>query len=131
VVKPGGLHFPGSVYTGPGTPIVNRILSGVRPKTEIDKIALQHDIDYLRAQNEDEMLQADTIAIATARNQPFTLEREAMIYGLNFRKQLAKIGINLVKPGKQPILADYLESIVYKKHPNSFNVGVGGSSGYW
>ncbi len=78
-------HFPGSNYTGPGTRITTNILNGVEPKTEIDKIARQHDIDYINNQSFFGGLKADAKAIEQAIKTKTTLESLAMLFGLTTR----------------------------------------------
>lgn len=78
-------HFPGSNYTGPGTKITTNILNGVEPKTEIDKIARQHDIDYINNQSFFGGLKADAKAIAQAIQTKITPESLAMLLGLTTR----------------------------------------------
>lgn len=41
-------HFPGHNYLGPGTKVATRIIRGDQPVNIYDKLARQHDIDYLR-----------------------------------------------------------------------------------
>jgi hypothetical protein len=63
----GGWHFPGDEYLGPGTPVVDKIINNVRPKSHNDYVALQHDIDYLST---DEPLKSDLNAVLRGNNSP-------------------------------------------------------------
>lgn len=40
-------HYPGQEFTGPGTHIVTKILSGVLPSNKTDFVTMLHDIEYL------------------------------------------------------------------------------------
>jgi hypothetical protein len=39
-------HFPGYQYLGPGTNLETRLALGIKPITDLDRIAMYHDIDY-------------------------------------------------------------------------------------
>lgn len=43
------MHYPGTQYLGPGTHIGTKIIKQIKPKSYIDGIAMQHDIDYLKS----------------------------------------------------------------------------------
>jgi len=65
---------------GPGTHIVNKILNKIRPVSFHDRIALDHDIDYLRNAGKS-TYEADLKAIKLAATRP-NLEGISMIAGL-------------------------------------------------
>jgi len=64
------LHYPGTNFLGPGTDIVKRIKNQVLPTSAIDAIALQHDINYLIANND---------AVAAARADRLALDSIKLI----------------------------------------------------
>lgn len=53
------LTLPGHNYLGPGTKIINNLNKGIVPTDNADKLALQHDIDYLLANDGYEIISAD------------------------------------------------------------------------
>jgi len=62
------------------------VLSGVKPTSKTDALALVHDINYLIAtSNPDKMALADNIAI---NNAPYNTQGIAMKAGLTLRKWL-------------------------------------------
>jgi len=72
-------HYPGSNFTGPGTHVIDKVMSGVQPNSYTDSIARQHDIDYLKYN--DTYLggaYADIKAIAQTYLRPFDVEGMAM-----------------------------------------------------
>lgn len=95
----------------------------------MDSIALQHDIDYTGALNEADLIKADDKAIDAVMKLPFSLEKIAMIVGLKTRQALSKIGINVVKPGKNPAMKQFLDDMVQSK-PADFAV-IDESWGAW
>jgi len=50
---------------GPGTHVVDRVFQGVRPTSQPDSVALQHDIDYL---TKEEPIISDLRAIVRSNN---------------------------------------------------------------
>lgn len=52
-------HIPGMNYCGPGTPIILNILNDVKPVNKVDAVCRQHDIDYVQANNQEEVVEAD------------------------------------------------------------------------
>lgn len=55
---------PGYKYLGPGN-----TLDRGSPVNEVDAIALQHDIEYNRAKNQEDILNSDHRAISKFKNQ--------------------------------------------------------------
>jgi len=53
------LHIPGFNYAGPGTRIAENIRNNVEPFNAVDAIARQHDIDYVSANTEQDIREAD------------------------------------------------------------------------
>ncbi len=56
---------------GPGTRIMTRILSHIRPTTHVDKVALEHDLDYI---TDKEPILSDLKAILKTFNPDSFLE---------------------------------------------------------
>lgn len=56
-----GMDFtmPGFNYLGPGTPIQDHLYNAVKPTSELDREAFNHDFEYLTAQSVDDLLKAD------------------------------------------------------------------------
>lgn len=53
------LTLPGYNYLGPGTKVIHNYINNVLPVDQLDKIAYEHDWDYLVAENTNEILTAD------------------------------------------------------------------------
>lgn len=53
------LTLPRHNYIGPGTKVIDKIMSGVMPVDKADLLSMQHDFDYLLANNEKDIRQAD------------------------------------------------------------------------
>lgn len=53
------LTLPGYNYLGPGTKIIHNLLGEIKPKSVIDQIAFEHDWDYLGAETNKDMQEAD------------------------------------------------------------------------
>lgn len=72
-------------YMGPGTHVIKRVLSGIKPINHNDTLALAHDINYLIADGDPKLLQqADQIAINNVHGDGSV----PMILGLQMRKIL-------------------------------------------
>lgn len=74
---------------GPGTKIVTRLLNGVQPINDVDASALVHDVNYLLAQGDHDLMnRADDIAM----ERPFSFFNiypgMLMKVGLGMRKLL-------------------------------------------
>lgn len=69
---------------GPGTHAVERILTGVKPTSEVDAIAQLHDIDFLTG---DEPIWSDIKAMSRTfgTSNPNSLQATAMRLGLGAR----------------------------------------------
>lgn len=50
-------------YMGPGTNLVERLIRGDPPRTEVDKVAQAHDIRYFQAKDVNDIRKADNIMI--------------------------------------------------------------------
>lgn len=74
------LHYPGMNYMGPGTHIVSKVMNRVKPTSFHDELALQHDIDYLKAAGTS-TYDADIKAISKAITRP-NLQGLSMAAGL-------------------------------------------------
>jgi len=79
-------HFPGTNYLGPGTHVINRIMSGVEPTSYDDALALRHDIEYLA---DGEKHHSDYRAYSSASWS--SLEGLALKFGLLGRSVIDKI----------------------------------------
>lgn len=79
------INWPGTVYLGPGTHVINNVINKIQPVSRTDAIALVHDVDYLLASNDQDAINADNRALTMADNSAQGL---AMQLGLNTRKQL-------------------------------------------
>lgn len=73
-------------YMGPGTAIGERLKRGDPPRTESDKVAQAHDIRYLKAQNVDDVREADRIMLRKLReiarankDSPFNIRQGNLI----------------------------------------------------
>jgi len=77
-------HYPGSNYTGPGTPVVRNIAYHLLPQSYTDTVALLHDIDYLIS-NGESPYSSDRTAIRKTDN---SLEGIAMNIGLSLKTLL-------------------------------------------
>jgi hypothetical protein len=77
-------HYPGSDYTGPGTPIITNVLGKVGPNSYISSVARQHDIDYMKSHGFFNDLYSDAKAISKSFFMP-TTESFAMRAGLGMR----------------------------------------------
>jgi hypothetical protein len=54
IIKPGeATHLPFHNYAGPGTPVYNNIIDGIKPTTTFDAISLVHDVEYIGYENRD------------------------------------------------------------------------------
>jgi hypothetical protein len=109
----GEFHYPGTNYLGPGTNIRDRIILGIAPTTNVDRAALQHDIDYTNSDNAADLILADAKAIQTVLQSETSLQQLAMILGLTLRST-ASINTGLAplfggKPDKE--LAKLLQQI--------------------
>lgn len=72
---------------GPGTHIIDNVMKGVQPRSNIDAFSLVHDINYLIATADSEKLaQADRLAISRAYYEPLSAQRSIFIAGLELRK---------------------------------------------
>jgi hypothetical protein len=67
---PNGKYGVGN-YIGPGTQIVKRLERGDPPRTQIDRVAMGHDIRYQLAKNVKDIRRADNIMI----NKVFSIEK--------------------------------------------------------
>ena len=54
-------------YIGPGTDVLNKVKSGVRPITPADKIAMRHDLQYSLSNNIDGIKSADDIMVESLK----------------------------------------------------------------
>jgi len=56
-----GIDFtlPGYNYLGPGTHIQELLINNMKPTTELDRRAFDHDFEYLTAKSEDDIISAD------------------------------------------------------------------------
>lgn len=107
-------HVPGFEYMGPGTRIATNIVNNVKPTNHTDHVALHHDLDYLRAQNNYwDLLKADARAVI---NDDFSWSGKAMKLGLTARSLISTLTFNQVNFGDTSLskeeaqfLTDYLE----------------------
>jgi len=95
-----GLHLPGHNYMGPGTDVARRIFHGHEPVDRDDYISMQHDIDYLAAQNQVDLTKADYKMFA---DLPFDSHGIIGKTGM-----LVRTGLGLPMFGGQPDLANIL-----------------------
>ncbi len=79
------VNWPGTVYLGPGTHVINNVINNIQPVSRTDALALVHDVDYLLANNDQDAISADNRALAVADNSAQGL---AMKLGLSIRKSL-------------------------------------------
>ena len=63
-------HVPGYQYLGPGTKLKKRLARGDPGINRLDKIAKQHDIDYMSAKNLRDKWKADEKMIKSITNLP-------------------------------------------------------------
>lgn len=85
-------HYPGMNYMGPGTHILTKIRDGVQPVNQIDEIALHHDLDYLRAN--DNYWQLITADVKAMKQADLSLPGIAMVLGLSLRSVLSTLTFN-------------------------------------
>jgi len=102
-------HYPGANYMGPGTNVARRISNYSMPTSRADAIAILHDIDYLGAMNQFDLVKADNKAIGLASNS--SLAEIAMKVGLSSRKFL-----HLPLQGQRPVDALILKNIIKNDH---------------
>ncbi len=69
-------HMPGHNYMGPGTHTISNILSQLEPVDSVDKLSRKHDLDYLKARNNNDLLAADNSMINSLlhRDKPHGFE---------------------------------------------------------
>lgn len=92
---------------GPGTHVSSRVQNRVLPVNETDRAALAHDINYMYARGNEELLeQADTLALQRANG--FGLI--PMYLGLKTRQFLSNIPIvkRYMYLDRKPTLDEYL-----------------------
>jgi len=83
-------HYPGTNFLGPGTKIITSIYNNVQPTSDADRIARQHDVDYLLGNQFSS--QADITAIKRATGtdpQSMVLKiglRGRQFFGFDFAK---------------------------------------------
>jgi hypothetical protein len=53
-------HLPFHHYAGPGTHVISNLMKDVKPTTYLDEVSRQHDIDYLKPNNQQK---ADNIMV--------------------------------------------------------------------
>jgi len=73
------------MYLGPGTHVVNNVLSGVKPTSYVDALALRHDIEYLTT---GEKFYSD---LRAAYNADMSAQGLAMKVGL-----ISRVGIDVL-----------------------------------
>lgn len=106
-------HYPGTNYLGPGTQIRRRILTNIKPTSDIDAIARQHDVDYLRDNSDLGMFEADLRAIQKSFTATPSLQQIAMITGLSSRIILSALfGKNLFSGEQSENDAKILQLII-------------------
>lgn len=59
IMTTGDYTLPYNNYVGPGTNVVKNLIEGVVPASHNDLIALEHDVDYLLAENSRDIETAD------------------------------------------------------------------------
>jgi hypothetical protein len=108
------LHIPGTNYIGPGTKIATRVMTGVKPTSDVDHVALHHDIDYLRSNGAYMSMLADDFR--AIRDSGWSPTGFLMKTGLTLRSVLATLTFNYVNfsgdrmlDQEAKLLADYLE----------------------
>ena len=63
-------HVPGYQYLGPGTKLKKRLAWGDPGKNQLDRVAKQHDIDYILARKMRDKWKADDKMIKAINNLP-------------------------------------------------------------
>jgi hypothetical protein len=108
------ITFPGSKYIGPGTHVIDNVLSDKFPTTKTDAVAMLHDIDYLINAGKSQ-LYSDVKAVFNA--DPTTLQGIAMIVGLTtknligFNKEVKYEGLTDVHTRNVgSVLLDYVNN---------------------
>lgn len=51
--------LPGHSYMGPGTKVITNLLNNLKPTDDVDKAAFEHDIDYVMAEDYEDIIAAD------------------------------------------------------------------------
>jgi hypothetical protein len=108
--------LPGHNYIGPSTPILTNLLNGVPPVDEIDRVAIRHDIDYIRANGDiDKLTQADFRAIKAANK--LSLDGVLLTTGLSMRTGLSYLSLGyisfggvVIDPEEAELLSNYMMS---------------------
>jgi len=91
-------HYPGTNYLGPGTNVEKRIRRGDQPTSYIDKIARQHDVDFLISNGSMVGGLMDNIrAISKAYLNPLSLQSMAMRLGLSAENLLRIISFGNIQ----------------------------------
>jgi len=57
------LTLPGFNYLGPGTKVIHNLIHNLKPTSDIDNIALNHDVNYLLSNNIEDIKLADKIMV--------------------------------------------------------------------
>lgn len=103
------LHYPGYMYMGPGTHVIERIMNGKDPINWLDQISKNHDIDYVKANGNLLAIQkADEVMVKSIEVLSKVYETEGVAAAI------AKLGIKakmLVNPmlydSNKSVLSDY------------------------
>ena len=81
------LHIPGYNYCGPGTKLKERLERGDQPINKVDTVCMKHDIAYSKAENNQDIKQADDEMI----KELDTIHKPSI--GERIGKTIAKTGI--------------------------------------
>lgn len=74
---------------GPGTHVDSNVRKGVQPTSYLDGLSMVHDVNYLLATGDPELLdRADDLALERATRQSLSIQRSLFIAGLKSRKLL-------------------------------------------